>query len=295
MATPTTIVPEAVVDSAPVGSGTIFEVPWRAVFAGAICGAGLAFVLDAFGAAIGLAVSSTAPTWRDASIGLAFLSGIYLILAAVVSYGFGAFVAARLRGGPALPADRVETTDGYNGLIVWGLMTIATALLIVVSAQAITRAAAPPSNSTAGAAQSVAGENIIAFDLDRLFRGARNTAGIEYQRAEAARILLTTSSHRGMQQDDRAYLVRLVEAATGLAPSDAQSRVNDVAARAKQNIDRARNNSVILAFMAAAAALAGAVAAWFASTAGGRDRDGATDLWRSDWRWPWSSTTRNAR
>jgi hypothetical protein len=151
----------------------------------------LAVVLDAFGAATGLAVSSTAPTWRDASIVLAILSGIYLILTAVVSYGFGAFVAARLRGGPAVAAERAEIIDGYIGLIVWGLMTLATAVLILVTAQGLSRAAAP-SNATSGAAQSVAGENIIAFDLDRLFRGARNTAGIEYQRAEAARILLTT-------------------------------------------------------------------------------------------------------
>jgi hypothetical protein len=292
MTTRTTVVPDAVTD---VGTETVvtrsgFQAQWGAVFAGALCGAGLAFVLDAFGAAIGLAVSSTAPTWRDASIGLTFLSGIYLILAAVISYGFGAFIAARLRPGVAVAADQVEMIDGYNGLIVWALMTVATALLIVITAQAITRAAAP-SNSTAGAAQSVAGENILAFDLDRLFRGARNTPG-EYQRAEAARILLTTSSHRGMQQDDRAYLVRLVEAVTGLAPGDAQARVNDISGRAKQNIDRARNNSVILAFMTAAAALAGAVAAWFTSTAGGRQRDGAIDLWRSDWQWPWSSTTR---
>jgi hypothetical protein len=268
------------------------QVQWGAVFAGALCGAGLAVVLDAFGAAIGLAVSSTAPTWRDASIGLAILSGIYLILTAVVCYGFGAFVASRLRGGPAVAADRVEIVDGYSGLIVWGLMTIATAVLILMTAQALSRAAAP-SNSTA--AQSVAGENIIAFDLDRLFRGARNTSGIEYQRAEAARILLTTSSHRGMQQDDRAYLVRLVETVTGLNPADAQARVNDVSGRAKQNIDRARNNSVILAFMTAAAALAGAVAAWFASTAGGRERDGATDPWRSDWQWPRLGATRHFR
>ncbi len=75
---------------------------WRSVFAGAVCGLGLAFVLDAFGTAIGLAVSSAAPTWRDASIALAILSGLYLILVAIVSYGFGTFCClenARTGGG----------------------------------------------------------------------------------------------------------------------------------------------------------------------------------------------------
>ena len=58
---------------------------WGPVIAGAICAAALAFVLHAFAAAIGLSVSSTAPTWRDASVALVLLSGLYLVLAAVAS------------------------------------------------------------------------------------------------------------------------------------------------------------------------------------------------------------------
>jgi hypothetical protein len=268
----------------PTSSGvvidTVSDVRWSAVFAGAVCGAGLAFVLDAFGGAIGLAVSSTAPTWRDASFALAFLSGLYLILTALVSYGFGAYVASRLRTPMTLTDDLRELRDGYHGLVVWGVMTIATAILLLIAANGLPRLAAP-TGSGSGPAASVGGENIIAYDLDRLFRGARGPAAndMTMTRAEAARILLTTSSHRGMLADDRAYLVRLVEATTGLAPADAQARVNDVSARAKQNIDRARNSGVIVAFMAAAAALIGAVAAWFASMAGGRQRDGVEPVW----------------
>jgi hypothetical protein len=78
------------------------------------------------------------------------------------------------------------------------------------AAQSLSRAGASPGNP-AGPTASIAGENIIAFDLDRLFRGDRRPDGvIHYARAEAARILLTASSHRGMQPDDRTYLVRLV-------------------------------------------------------------------------------------
>jgi hypothetical protein len=50
------------------------------------------------------------------------------------------------------------------------------------------------------------------------------------------------------------------------------TRVDDVAARAKENISRARRSAVILAFTAGAAALLGAAAAWFAACAGGRVR-----------------------
>jgi hypothetical protein len=97
---------------------------------------------------------------------------------------------------------------------------------------------------------------------------------INLTRAEAARILLTASSHRGMQDEDRAYLVRLVSANTGLAQPDAEKRVAEVSARAKENIQRGRRSAAILAFMAAAATLLGAAAAWFAASTGGAHRDG---------------------
>jgi hypothetical protein len=135
----------------------------------------------------------------------------------------------------------------------------------------------------------VAGENLIALDLDRLFRGAesRGQQNMTYDRAEAARILFTASSHRGLQQDDRAYLVRLVSATTGAAPPDAERRVNEVVTSAHDNIARARRSAVVLAFMLAAAALLGAAVAWYAALEGGRHRDGriATPTWL-DWARP---------
>jgi hypothetical protein len=153
---------------------------------------------------------------------------------------------------------------------VWAAATLLTGLLALAAIEAVPRPATP-----SGAATSVAGETIIAYDLDRLFRGERRPAGdMTYVRSEAARILLTTSSHTGMQADDRAYLVRLVAATTGLSPADADKRVTEVAAAAKADIDRARHSAVLLGFITGAAALAGAAAAWFAACAGGRYRDG---------------------
>lgn len=263
-----------------------FALQWSTLFAGTAAAAALAFVLHSFALAIGLSVSSTAPTWRDASVALVFLSGLYLLLVALAAYSFGAYVAARLRARltPAT-AEEVEFNDGMHGLVVWALATLLTGLLLVAALQAVPRLTAP-SGSSAAAGTSVAGENLIAFDLDRLFRGGerRPAADMTYARAEAARILLTTASHNGMQSDDRAYLVRLVAATTGLSPADADRRVNDVAAQAKADIDRARRSAVILGFMTGAAALVGAAMAWFAACAGGRHRDGreAVPSWL-DW------------
>ena len=263
----------------------IVHAQWGPIVAGAIAAAALALVLHSFALAIGLAVSSTAPTWRDASIALVVLSGLYVILAALAAYGLGGYVAGllRSRATPAAP-DEVEFRDGMHGLLVWALATLLVAVIGLATAQSLSRLAAP-SGGAAGASTSVGGENLIAYDLDRLFRAERRpNADLDYPRAEAARILLTTSSHRGMLPEDRTYLVRLVAAQTGLSQPDAERRVDDVAARAKENIARARKSAVILAFTAGAAALLGAAAAWFAACAGGRVRDGELSphmLW--DW------------
>jgi hypothetical protein len=241
---------------------------------GALAAAALAFVMHSFAVAIGLAVSSAAPTWRDASLALVALSGLYLIVAALISYGVGGYVTGRLRtrlsGGTP---DEIEFRDGMHGAAAWALATLLTAVIAFGGAQSLTRLAAP-STGTAGPSTSVAGENIIAYDIDRLFRGLRSDGNIEYTRAEATRILLTASSHRGMPPEDRAELVRLVTARTGLAQPEAERRVDDVTARARENIARARKSAVILAFSAGAAALIGLAAAWFAAGEGGKHRDG---------------------
>jgi hypothetical protein len=255
-------------------------VHWAPVIAGAISAAALATVLHSFAAAVGLAVSSTAPTWRDASVGLFILSGVYLILVALASYGLGGYIAGLLRDRlPASsPRDDVELRDNVHGLLVWALATLITALLVLGTIGVGTRIAAP-SGGNAGPATSVAGENLVAFDVDRLMRGDRRAGeatDVTLARAEISRILLTASSHRGVAAEDRAYLVRLVSARTGVAAPDAERRVDATIASAKDNIARARKSTTILAFLIGAAALLGSVAAWFAAAAGGQHRDDTT-------------------
>jgi hypothetical protein len=275
----------------PSADRTAFGLQWTPVVAGAFAAAALGFVLHSFALAVGLSLTSAAPTWRDASFALVFLSGLYVILVALAAYAFGGYVAGRLRARFAGTAEDTEFGDGMHGLIVWALATLLTGMLALAALQAVPRLAAP-SGPSAGPATSIGGENLIAFDLDRLFRADRRPPGdITYVRSEAARILLTTASHTGLQADDRAYLVRLVALTTGISAADADRRVSDVAARAKDDISRARRTGVLLGFMAGTAALLGAAAAWFAACAGGRHREGRETLpaWL-DWGRPYART-----
>jgi hypothetical protein len=268
------LVQEDVIESRVQSDEDRWGIQWSSIVAGAFAAAALSFILISFGIAVGLGVSSTSPTWRDASAALALLSGLYLILQAVASFGFGGYIAGRIRRPAVSPVgmdDEGERRDGLHGLMSWALaVLIGGALLVFLGAAAIDRS---PARTSAGSA--TAAEPLLGYELDRLFRAPRRPpTDLRETRAEAGRILMTSSSHTGVSPDDRTYLVQQVTALTGLTAPDSERRVDAAIADSRTAINRARHSSIILAFSVAAATLIGAVVAWAAAAAGGRHRDG---------------------
>jgi hypothetical protein len=205
---------------------------------------------------------------------------LWLLLTSLASFGLGGYMAGRLRTPwNAASAHEVEFRDGIHGLLVWGAAIVIGSFI----AFAATRTAAPRAdlmNPTAATA-----EPLLAFELDRLFRSDRKPVDANMDpeiRAQAARIITSGLGHSNMAPDDRAYLVRLVEARTGLAQPDAETRATQVIAQAHDAIARARSGAVILAFMIAASLMVGAAVAWLAAAFGGQHRDGAIEhnFWR---------------
>src|ERR1700730_16165051 len=229
---------------------------WAPIILCALMATALSSILLAFGATIGLGVTSAAPTWRDASAALAILSGLYLIIQAVVSFGVGGYIAGRTRTASAAShVSAIEHRDGLHGLAAWAVaVVLGTLLAALVGSAALTR-----SNASVPAARTSAAEPLLSYELDRLFRPARRAANVDLapERAEAGRILLTSSSHSGMSTEDRAYLVQLVAATTGLTGPDAERRVDTAIANCQTAIARSRRSSVMLAFSVAAALLLG--------------------------------------
>jgi hypothetical protein len=132
------------------------------------------------------------------------------------------------------------------------------------------------STTTVTPSRTTSAETLLGLDLDRMFRPARRPANVDLgeARAEAGRILLTTSSHTGITAEDRAYLIQLVTNTTGLAGPDAEHRADTAIVNAKTALARSRRSAVIVAFSVATALLLGAAIAWAAAAAGGRHRDG---------------------
>ena len=132
---------------------------WGPAIAGAIAATALAFVLDSFGVAIGLALSSVSPTWRDTSFALVLLSGLYLVLAALASFGLGGYIAGRMRRRYD-PGELPEFQDGMHGLLVWGIATLLVGLIAAIALPLLPRTPGVAA-ATPNATSSVPGESLI--------------------------------------------------------------------------------------------------------------------------------------
>src|ERR1700761_419673 len=193
-------------------AGDVWSLQWTPIVAGALVAAAVSSILITFAATVGLGVASSAPTWRDASVALWLLSGIYLILQALVSFGCGGYIAGRLRSPiDAGDGDEVERRDGLHGVAAWALALVLCVLLSAFVGMAANR---PTSLS---APTSTTEPTVLSYELDQLFR-ARRAPNLDLTpaRAEAGRILLTSSGHSGVSSEDRAYLVQLITGTTGL-------------------------------------------------------------------------------
>src|SRR5215207_1585397 len=154
----------------PTPGGPLSYIHWGPVTAGAIAAAAVWFVLMTFATAVGLAVASPSPTWRDTSIALALLSGVWLLLVALGSFGLGGYLAGRVRSSWATSEDEVEFRDGAHGLLVWALAVVLGALLFWATATAVSSV----STATSGPQRSAQSEPaFLAYELDRLFRSER--------------------------------------------------------------------------------------------------------------------------
>jgi hypothetical protein len=275
--------PQTIEDIRTPGEGRWF-LQWTAIIAGGLAAAAMSSIMISFAATVGLGVSSSSPTWRDTSVALWILSGIYLVLQAIVSFGFGGYIAGRARApyaaasrANAIPADGGDTRDGLHGLMAWSSAVVLGAVLLALTGAAATRSSTSATNATAE-------PTTLSYEIDHLFRSARRPVNVDLtgERAEAGRILQTSSSHDGVSTDDRAYLIQQVGVTTGLAAPDAERRVDTAIADSKKAINRARSASIILAFSLATALLVGSVISWAAAVAGGRHRDGMPlPIWMS--------------
>ena len=104
-------------------------VDWAAVFAGAVVATGLAVVFTTFAAALGLG-SISVGEGGGISMGWLIVTALFAVISLVAANLLGGYIAGRMRRPVgAATGDEVTVRDGINGLAVWGLGIIVSAVL----------------------------------------------------------------------------------------------------------------------------------------------------------------------
>lgn len=298
--------------SAPVFETGGSYIDWSAILAGAAIAAAIGTLATAFGAALGLSAVSAEP--GEGSVNVAMVIGaLWLVITLVASYGAGGYVTGRMRRRiDKATGDEVSVRDGMNGLAVWAVGMLVTAILltnaasnVVSAAGSVATTAVTAAGTAAGGALAAAGaalpddagDTALSFATDTLLRttpvatpGAPAVQSDDTARQTSA-ILGNVMATGEISDADRAYLEASVAAQTGLPPAEVTARVDAALAQAEklradaavaveeakataiEVAETARISTILSAFLLTAASLVAAAAATVAAVRGGAHRD----------------------
>ncbi len=261
-------------------------VSWGAVLAGGVAAASLTIVLLVFGTAMGFAAVSP---WSGRGISATTFkisAGIFLVVTAMLSSTVGGYIAGRLRTKwTGAHSEEVLFRDTAHGFLAWGFATVlGVAILGAATTILLGGATAGLVQGGTQAAAQTASATPNDYFIDTLLRPATTGTTPQAQTDPAAvrrevSVIFTRGLTSGgdISANDRAYLVQMVSARTGLPQADAEKRVNDVIAAAKEAAEEARKFTMASALWLTLAMLLGAFSASAAAIEGGQLRDGT---WR---------------
>jgi hypothetical protein len=274
-------------------------VSWGAVIGGAFATGSLTVVLVALGVGLGLASVSPSPYSGASVTTLKAMTIVWLIVVQWLSAGVGGYLTGRLRTGWAnIHPHETYFRDSANGFVTWAVATVIVALVLssglasaiggaTQSAATIVGGAAQgatPAAGTAAANRSGAGPatDPSVYFVDTMYRSdtPKGDAPAQDVRGETGRIMAKALKDGSLSAPDKTYLAKLVAARTGLSQADAEKRVDeayaqakDAEAKAKQAADDARKAGAQLAIFTALSMIIGAFIAAAAAALGGAHRD----------------------
>jgi hypothetical protein len=250
-------------------------VSWSAVIGGAFVTAALSLIMLALGAGFGLSVVSPWSNLGASASEFGTVAIVWLILTQVVASSLGGYLTGRLRTRwQSLHGDEVHFRDTANGFHAWAVALIVTVAFLASTATVM----AGGSAREVGPSRAAEGDDLAgtAYFVDRLFRSDHSGAATDASasvRAEAGRILTRSVSQKEASGTDTSYLAQLVGAKTGLNQTEAERRVSETLAEARQMVDRLRSVAARILLWTFLALLIGAFCASYAATVGGRQRD----------------------
>lgn len=272
-------------------------VSWPAILAGAAAAAVFSLILVMVGAGIGLA--SLSP-WSSSGSGTTagVLAIAWSLAVPLFSYGVGGYLAGRLRTQwVGVHSDEVYFRDTAHGVLVWAIGTLVFACLagsvfssalsgLTKVGGALTTAAANTAATNLAVANPAANGDWNGYFTDLLFRSQQPLPqpNDEAAKVEVGRIVGRSLAAGQLSDDDKTYVAQLVARRTGLSQSDAEKRIDDIVAKAKDTAQQAKDKAKAAAETARKAGayailwafvslLLGGLSAAYMATVGGRARD----------------------
>jgi len=252
----------------------VSAVSWGAILAGAVAAAAVTLILLAFGAGVGFAVVSP---WSATPAATTFhvTTGLYLVVTAMIASSIGGYLAGRLRRAwTGVHTREVFFRDTAHGFLAWGFATLLSAAVLGSAAGALIGGSAAGATHLTGQAPA-----LLDPYADALLVGdpaaVRNPTEAAAARAEVGRLFAASIAGDGTGgAPERGSLTQLVEGRTGVSRAQADQRVAETIARAKDAVDAARRAAAKLSLWLTASLLIGAFSASLAAIEGGGLRDG---------------------
>jgi hypothetical protein len=279
---------------------------WSAAIAGTLAAMAVSFIVIALGSGIGLSFASPFSSGPSAT-SLTLAAAVWLVLAQTLGFATGGYLAGRLRS-PAFDGVAGETLfrDAAQGFVVWAIGTVIMAAGVVLTSYFAASATSQAVNNAASSATMMRGApdgtsatgSITDYFVDLVLRpdpaaaatadGQRRsdtTVGAAAQspalsndvRAEVTRILVRGIAQGKVDDNDRAYLAQVVSARTGLPRDQAETRVTEVEAKAREAVkdaaDKTAKAGALFSFWTFMSLLFGGTAATLAGITGGQLRD----------------------
>lgn len=276
----------AIVESTTTDRDNSSYVDWPAIIAGIVLASAISLVLISFGSAVGLNFLDFGYGDGPNPIFVGIAAATWFLWVQISSFMAGGYLTGRLRRRYFdANEDESDLRDGAHGLLVWAGAAILGTVIAVggigAAANAVGSAAATATTAASNVAEGTADAvDPNAYFIDTMFRSTQ-PVDAEAARGEAGRIFAQAALGDGTVADaDRTYLANVVAANTGIAPDEAQARVDAAITSVEQARQDAleaarvaRNTAIIGAFLLAASLLVSAIGAFWAAQKGGNHRD----------------------
>jgi len=251
-------------------------VSWAAVFAGALVAAALSLILLALGTGIGFSAVSPWASAGAATPAIGAGAIVWLILMQIIASSMGGYLAGRLRTKWVnVHTHEVYFRDTAHGFLVWAVGLVVTAAFLTSAAASMLGGAARAGAMSADGAGAQSRGGPGSYFVDRLLRPSSPTTVQDNSavHAEVGLVLANALRVGDIPPADKTYLAQIVSARSGVSEPDAEKRVDDVFAQARQAADNARKAVAHAMYWTFLALLIGAFCASLAATIGGGQRD----------------------